>query len=331
MTAFEPVRIGVIGVGNFGRLHALTLAGLAEADLVALVDTDADRRAAIQRELPGALIFSSLDAALTTANADAWVVATRTETHIPIATQLLTTNPASHILIEKPLAQNLTTARQLEPLLADNPNRVMVGHILLYAAEFRQLLREIDQRGELVYFHSFRHRPTFNWNYYREIPFRLLMIHDLYLAFALVGGAEPTHVSARLHQRADGGYDLARAELEWPTGTWGSFTASYLTPPGMSAEGFDRLEVFGHGWAGQIRALPQPLDIWADKHEWPLTLDVFVDPVAPSGWLAEELRHFCRVVRGQVGPPLGARYRDALQIQGWLERIEAAAGVSDTH
>ena len=28
-----PVRIGVIGLGRFGRLHALTLAGLAEADV----------------------------------------------------------------------------------------------------------------------------------------------------------------------------------------------------------------------------------------------------------------------------------------------------------
>ena len=34
---FDPVRIGVIGMGAFGRLHAQTLAGLAESELVALV------------------------------------------------------------------------------------------------------------------------------------------------------------------------------------------------------------------------------------------------------------------------------------------------------
>ena len=34
---FEPVKIGVIGLGRFGRLHSLTLASLAEADLVGLV------------------------------------------------------------------------------------------------------------------------------------------------------------------------------------------------------------------------------------------------------------------------------------------------------
>ena len=34
----KPVRVGVIGWGRFGRLHALTLNRLAEAELVALAD-----------------------------------------------------------------------------------------------------------------------------------------------------------------------------------------------------------------------------------------------------------------------------------------------------
>ena len=29
---FDPVKIGVVGLGDFGRLHASTLAGLAEAE-----------------------------------------------------------------------------------------------------------------------------------------------------------------------------------------------------------------------------------------------------------------------------------------------------------
>ncbi|QDT99219.1 hypothetical protein [Gimesia aquarii] len=32
--SFQPVKIGVIGLGRFGRLHALTLSRLAEAELV---------------------------------------------------------------------------------------------------------------------------------------------------------------------------------------------------------------------------------------------------------------------------------------------------------
>jgi predicted dehydrogenase len=317
------VKIGVIGLGNFGRLHALTLAGLAEAALVALVDHDEAALAAVSRELPGIRTWTNLADALPEAGAEAWVIATRTGSHIQLAQQILTAG--GHVLIEKPLAESLTAAQALEPLVTANSDKVMLGHILLFAAEFRQLLTEIERRGPPVYFHAVRHRPLSTWDFYRESPFRLLMIHDLYLAFALTNGAEPVRVSGRLHPRPGGGFDVARADLEWENGTWGSFTASYLTPPGMSADGFDRLEVFGQGWAAQLRLNPQPLEVWADKAEWPLSLNVYADPIAPSGWLAEELRHFCRVVRGQAGVPSGARYNDALRIQSWLERLEASA------
>jgi predicted dehydrogenase len=325
----SKIRMGVVGLGNFGRLHALTLAGLAETELVALVDSRETALADLRQQLPEVPAWTSLPAALAEAEADAWVIATRTESHVPLAEQILASGAA--VLIEKPLAESLSAARRLEPLVAAQPNRIMLGHILLFAAEFRRLLQEVHRRGKLVHFHLVRHRPSTTWDFYRETPFRLLMVHDLYLALALVGGQEPARLWGRLHPREGGGFDLARAELEWTSGVWGSVTASYLTPPGMSSDGFDRIELFGQGWAAQLRLNPQPLEIWSERAEWPLALAVDADPVAPSGWLAEELRHFCRVVRGEAEPPLGARYADALQIQGWLEQLEASAETDDVH
>lgn len=323
----SKIRIGVVGLGSFGRLHALTLAGLAEAELVALVDSWEIALAELRQQLPEIPGWTSLSAALAEVEADAWVIATRTESHVSLAEQILASGAS--VLIEKPLAENLAAARQLEPLLAANPSQVMLGHILLFAAQFRHLLQEVRQRGKLIHFHLVRHRPSTTWEFYQETPFRLLMVHDLYLAFALMGGEEPARLWGRLHPRAGGGFDLARAELEWSSGVWGSLTASYLTPSGMSSDGFDRIELFGQGWASQLRLNPQPLEIWSERAEWPLSLAVYADPGAPSGWLAEELRHFCRVVRGQAEPPLGARYADALRIQGWLEQLEASVGSND--
>ncbi|MCL4302857.1 MAG: Gfo/Idh/MocA family oxidoreductase [Anaerolineae bacterium] len=323
----SKIRMGVVGLGSFGRLHALTLAGLAEAELVALVDSRETALAELYQQLPGTPGWTSLAAALAEVEADAWVIATRTESHVPLAEQILA--GGAHVLIEKPLAESLAAAQRLEPLVAAHPERVMLGHILLFAAEFRRLLQEVRQRGRLIHFHLVRHRPSTTWELYQETPFRLLMVHDLYLAFALTGGEEPVRLWGRLHPREGGGFDLARAELEWPGGVWGSLTASYLTPPGMSSDGFDRIELFGQGWAAQLRLNPQPLEIWSERAEWPLSLAVYADLMASSGWLAEELRHFCRVVRGQVEPPLGARYADALRIQSWLEQLEASAASND--
>jgi len=319
----SKIRVGVIGLGSFGRLHALTLAGLAEAELVALVDQQKASLADLRESLPGVRGWTDLGEALREAEAEAWVIATRTESHVPLAEQILASG--GYVLIEKPLAESLAMARRLEPLAAANPNRVMLGHLLLFAAEFRQLLQEVRQRGPLIYFHLSRHRPNTTWDIYRETPFRLLMVHDLYLAFALMEGQEPARLAGRLHPREGGGFDLARAELEWANGTWGSLTASYLTPPGMGSDGFDRMEVFGQGWAARLRLNPQSLELWGERAEWPLALNIYADPVAPAGWLAEELRHFCRVVAGQAEPPLGARYEDALRIQSWLERLAGEA------
>lgn len=321
---FPPVRISVVGVGSFGRLHALTLAGLAEADLVEVVDSRESALAEMQAVLPDVPGYTDLNAALQQTDTEAWVIATRTASHVPLAELLL--RAGKRVLIEKPLAENLETARRLAPLVTPGSSNLMLGHLALFAPEFRRLVQETRRRGPLTYFHLFRHRPAATADLYpEETPLRLTMVHDLYLAYALMNGAEPVRLSARFHPRAGGGCDLALAEMEWENGTWASFTASFLTPPGLAADGYDRMELFGPGWAAQIRLNPQPLELYTERAEWPLGLDITADPVAPSGWLAEELRCFCRVARGREEPPLGARYADALRLQEWMERLERSA------
>ena len=320
----QPVRIGVVGIGNFGRLHARTLAGLAEAELVALVDRSANRRAQLAQELPGIRSWADLSGAMYESGAEAWVIATQTATHVALAEQILSSGAS--VLIEKPLAQDLASARRLAPLVAPDSRNLMLGHILLFASEFRCFLEEVQRRGGLIYLQSTRHRPTGTTALFPgESPLRLLMVHDLYMALALTGATEPIRATARLHTRPDGNADLALAELEWADGAWASFAASFLTPPGMAGDGFDRLEAFGHDWAARLELNPRPLTIWAERAEWPLALEIDDNPSAPSGWLAEELRHFCRVVRGKADVPFGARFEDGLRILGWLEHLEQSA------
>ena len=319
----RAVRIGVIGVGRFGGLHARTLAGLAEADLVAIVETNAAARSAISVELPGVPCWDDLEQALAHSGAEAWVIATQTASHIPLAERLLATGAA--VLVEKPLAPSRAEAARLAPLVAPDSRNLMLGHILLFAPEFRRLAQEAGARGGLTYMQATRHRPALTFEQFGgESPLRLLMIHDLYMTLLLARGAEPERATAALHARPGGGVDLAIARLEWPDGLWATLTASYLAPVGMPSDGFDRLELYGQGWAALMELNPQPLTLWAERAEWPMSLAIDADPLAPSGWLAEELRCFCRVVRG-AEPPLGCRYQDGLQLMGWIERLERSA------
>ena len=325
----RPVRVGVVGLGDFGRLHARTIAGLAEAELVAVVARRQASLDIVRQELPGVPGWVDLEGALAESGAEAWVVASSTSTHVPLARRILKAGyPA---LVEKPLASSLTEAIELAPLVREDSGNLMLGHILLFNTELRRLLVEVRSRPPLTYIDCARHRPVKTMERFPgESPFHLLMVHDLYTVLALVERREPRSFAASAHLSSDGTCDLALGELEWADGLIASLTASFLTPAGMAEDGFDRLEVFGPGWAARVNANPRPLALWDDRARAPLTLEISTDDGVASGMLAEELRCFCRVVRKTQPVPIGATYRDALQVQGWLDRLERESR-SGTH
>jgi predicted dehydrogenase len=319
-----PVKIAVVGFGNFGCLHARTLESLAEAELVGIVDANETSLQRAAAQFPGVAVWGDLNHAIDQCDAEAWIVASSTASHVPIAKALLAAG--RHVLVEKPLATNLAEAESLADFVDAGAQNLMLAHILLFNSEFRQLCAEAKQRGPLVFIDAVRHRPTQTLAAFPgESPLHLTMIHDLYCVQALTGGEEPAKFNAQLHHNAADQCDLAVAQIVWPSGLVASFTASFLTPPGMPSDGFDRLEVFGEGWSARVRSNPRPLELWDERAHSPLTLEIFSDVHQTSGMLAEELRTFCRVVRSQQQVPLGARCVDALQLLRWLEQLEASA------
>jgi len=88
------------------------------------------------------------------------------------------------------------------------------------------------------------------------------------------------------------------------------------------------MEVFGQGWGARILPNPRPVEVWDDQAHWPMALEIRTESGVPTGMMAEELRCFCRVVRGQNSVPAGATYSDALQVQRWMDRLESAGDTS---
>jgi predicted dehydrogenase len=321
---FEPVQIGVVGLGRFGRLHALTLSGLAEAELVGLVARRQASLEALAPELPGVPGWTDVDRAIAESTAEAWIVACTTSEHVSVAKKLLAAGKA--VLLEKPIADNLPDARLLEPLVRPDSRNLMLGHIVLFNTEFQQLRDEARARGPIAFIDCVRHRPaTIVADFPGENPLHAVMVHDLYAVQALLDRAEPVHFSAQYHRTAGGAIDLALAQLQWAHGAVASFAASYLTPAGMPPRGFDRTEVFGEGWSARINPNPRQIEVWGTQGEWPLGLEIRAGASGATGMMAEELRCFCRVVRGVHPVPAGATYADALQVQSWMERLDAAA------
>jgi len=321
-----PVEIGVVGLGRFGRLHSLTIAGLAEAELVALVARRQASLDALAGELPGVRGWTDLEQAIRESSAEAWIVACTTASHVPVTRALLAAGKI--VLLEKPVADDLEEARTLEPLVRPDSCNLMLGHIVLFNSEFRQLRDEVQKRGPLSYIDCVRHRPaSIVKQFPGENPLQATMVHDLYAVQVLVERADPVHFSSQFHRTRDGEVDLALAQLKWASGTVASFAASYLTPSGMAPRGFDRMEVFGEGWSARISPNPRPIEIWGTQAEWPMPLEIRSGPGisvgGATGMMAEELRSFCRVVRGIHPVPVGATYADAMQVQMWMDRLVA--------
>ena len=319
---FEPVKIGVVGLGHFGRQHALTLAGLAEANLVALVARRQASLDALAGQLPGVPGWLDLAQAVDQSGAEAWVVASSTASHVPVTRALLAAGKT--VLVEKPLAASLAEAESLAPLVKSDSSNLMLGHIVLFNSEFLALLDEVRVRGPISHISCARHRPaTTVAKFPGENPMHLTMVHDLYATLALVDRAEPTGFTSQAHRTAAGECDLVLAQLRWPDGLLASFAASFLTPAGMASNGYDLLEVFGQGWAARTRSNPRPIEVWDEQARWPMALEIRADPAGPTGMMAAEQRAFCRVARGLQSVPLGATYADALQVQRWMDRFEA--------
>lgn len=317
----HPIRLGIVGLGNFGHEHARTALALSEFEVVALVDRD---EACLDAFSQNTQTWTDLERALAETETDAWIVASSTASHVPLTRRLL--EAGKHVLVEKPLAPDLESAASLQELVERDGEKLMLGHVVLFNSEFRALQGQAKSRDPITFLDFVRHRPASTVDAFPgESPFHLTMVHDLYLALALKPDEDPVEISARSQSDDRGNCHLALADLRWADGTRARFAASFLTPPGMGTDGFDRLEVFGKGWSARIFPNPRPFELYEESASWPAALEIFSGDTSCSGMLAEQLRHFARVASGDSDIPAGARFTDALRIQRWLEEMIAQA------
>ncbi|MDP2313720.1 MAG: Gfo/Idh/MocA family oxidoreductase [Pseudomonadota bacterium] len=209
----RPMRVALYGHGHMGRLHARHLAG---HDVV-VVDPALGLHGAV----------GDLDAA---------IIATPTSTHAAVALPLL--ERGVPCLVEKPLAATLEDARALGAF-----PHLMVGHIERFNPAYG-VLAGVDARFVLAErVGRFTPRGT-------DVDVILdLMIHDLDL-FLHLTGEDIAEVRANGVAVATGGYDLAQARVETPSGRVGTFTASRL-----ARQPARKLRVFAEGeyWSVDLR------------------------------------------------------------------------------
>lgn len=212
----EELRLGVAGVGRFGRLHAEKMAGLEGARLVAVADLDGARAAAVATAL-GADPVSDHRALI--GRVDAVSVTVPAAAHYAVTKDFL--EAGIHVLVEKPLTDSVATAREIATLANTRSLVLQVGHIERFSEAFRVVAPRVVRP---LYIESIRLAPFSPRG--NDVSVVLdVMIHDIDLVLALAR-SPVTKIAAVGAPVFSGSDDIANARLEFADGCVAVVTAS---------------------------------------------------------------------------------------------------------
>src|SRR5947208_6422520 len=219
----KKLRVGVVGVGHIGGNHARIYAELPQAEFIAIFDIDPVRAAEIAATYKTKAAESLNEFA---EMVDAASVATPTRAHFSIARDLLARG--KHLLIEKPITEKTSDARDLAQLAAEKRLVLQVGHV----ERFNPVLSALEQRLTHPRFIE-AHRLSSYPNRSTEIGVVLdLMIHDLEIILHLVRSPVQTidAVGVPVLSRRE---DIANARLRFENGCVANITSSRISPERM--------------------------------------------------------------------------------------------------
>src|SRR5689334_14348650 len=120
----EPLRVGVIGCGRMGRLHARVYSEMPSVKLVGIHDSCPETAQAVAESFGCNAFDSPEDLAR---HVSAATIAVPTACHADLAETCLSRGVSC--LIEKPLAKNVEEARRIADAAQRSEATVQVGHI----------------------------------------------------------------------------------------------------------------------------------------------------------------------------------------------------------
>jgi predicted dehydrogenase len=301
MNSTQPVRVAVLGAGYLGRFHAQKYAQLPGCELVAVVDTDADRAAAVAAECGCAAVT---DVAGIVERIDAASVVVPTSAHREVALPLL--EAGRHVLLEKPIAPDLDAADALVAAAERRDVVLQIGHL----ERFNPAIGALVARAQRPLFVEAHRLGVFSGRATDVDIVVDLMIHDIDILLHLVG-RPVTAIQAVGTPVLTGRVDIANARLEFAGGCTANLTASRV-----SVRDKRRFRVFQPGsflaadcaaQTNQFATLPPgggPGDIVPEVVEHPRT-----------DTLRTEIAAFLAAVRGEGGVEVGGREaREALAV-----------------
>lgn len=213
------LKIGVIGVGHLGKIHAKLWKEVAGVELFGIYDANTAEAQKVASDL-SVNSFASLEELLD--SADGLSIVTPTVTHHEVAKVAI--QKGKHVLIEKPITTTITQAEELLTLAKKYGVKIQVGHV----ERFNPALLAVEPFiNKPMFFEShrlaqFKPRGT-------DVAVVLdLMIHDIDVILSLAR-SEVTSVDASGVSVVSDEIDIANARIKFASGAVANVTASRIS------------------------------------------------------------------------------------------------------
>ena len=230
----SSIKVAVLGVGSLGQNHARIYKDLhqkGQIELIGVFDTNHEQAKSIAAKY-GTIALNSLEEA---ASANALSIVTPTITHHQLAKSLL--EKGKHLLIEKPMTDNVNEAAELVNLAKLQDCVLQVGHIERFNPVFNFLQKAV-QEPRFIESHRLSPYPARSMDIGVVLD---LMIHDLDIVLTFVS-SKVEHVDATGVRVLSPSEDIANARLRFSNGCVANLTASRVSPERMR-----KIRVFSGG------------------------------------------------------------------------------------
>lgn len=218
----EPVRVGVIGIGNMGQHHARVLSMLKDVQLVGVADVNAERGIETASRYQ---VYYFEDYQKLLPHVDAVCVAVPTRLHHSVGMTCL--KAGVHVLIEKPIAASIAEAESLVNAAADLNCILQVGHIERFNPAFKEL-HNVLRTEEVLAIEARRMSPYSQRA--NDVSVVLdLMIHDIDLILELANSPVVKLTASGSKGVGSSYLDYVTATLGFTNGIVATVTASKVT------------------------------------------------------------------------------------------------------
>lgn len=242
------IRVGIVGYGTIGRLHAQAWQEVPGSKLAVVADCDAASLEKAQNDwnLPA---VASVDEMLEKYDVDLIDICVPTPLHESVMRRAIEGD--KHVFCEKPLARSLEEGQRMVELSSGYHKKVGIGHVVRFTPAYQKMRQsikdgEVGEPGVIRTFRGGSQFPMGYQNWFADFDqsggvILDLLIHDLDYCRWLFGDVERVYAQST-RGRAEEQLEHAMIVLRFKNGVIGHVEGSWTNFPGQF---YTRVEMAG--------------------------------------------------------------------------------------